>query len=152
MVNQGKGEHNLLTAGMVDAASAVGKPVPFDITEAGCYRTPGPFFTTSRFSEAVVICRPCPHKDECGEYGETQQFGVWGGTIPVERGFRFNGVTETGIGHKDPDVVYVKPYGGPGRARKEGTPDCVREGCLRARYAKGTGLCYKHHKAWRASQ
>lgn len=38
-----------------------------------------------RFAKAV--CDICPVSETCKDYGKEEPRGVWGGTVPVDRGF-----------------------------------------------------------------
>lgn len=37
------------------------------------------------YRKAKEVCDKCPVIDRCLEYGINEQYGVWGGTTPVER-------------------------------------------------------------------
>jgi WhiB family redox-sensing transcriptional regulator len=56
-----------------------------------CANTPGltdeAFFPERGEStrEAKAICRQCPVRDQCLEYGLGEHFGIWGGTSGRER-------------------------------------------------------------------
>lgn len=43
-------------------------------------------FGTTEIAIAKSICKQCPHKIECAEWGIANEIhGIWGGTMPRER-------------------------------------------------------------------
>lgn len=46
------------------------------------------------YRPALAICAGCPVMDDCREASAREPFGVWGGTVPEERGFH-NGQRNT---------------------------------------------------------
>ena len=50
--------------------------------------------------QAKVICRKCPVKDECGEYGlKHESFGIYGGMSPNERRAARRGKHQLAVPH-----------------------------------------------------
>lgn len=44
------------------------------------------FFEPELYHKAKEICKDCPVKEPCKEYGiENEQFGIWGGLSPEQR-------------------------------------------------------------------
>lgn len=39
------------------------------------------------FKAQLVVCARCTTREECAELGETEHYGIWGGTLPHERGY-----------------------------------------------------------------
>ncbi len=55
---------------------------------AACRGTENPRqFFDAPFTAALAICARCPVRPVCGDVGANEPYGVWGGTLPEERGF-----------------------------------------------------------------
>lgn len=60
-----------------------------------CQQDPELFFTPAREAEAVAACSGCPLVEACGERGQGETYGVWGGSTPLRRaGARFSATTK----------------------------------------------------------
>lgn len=53
---------------------------------AACRGT-GTSFFDAPFTAALAICARCTVRAVCGDVGANEAYGVWGGTLPEERGF-----------------------------------------------------------------
>ncbi len=49
---------------------------------------PDAWFDVEQFEAALVVCGHCPYQRQClqAAYDNDEQFGVWGGTTPAQRG------------------------------------------------------------------
>ena len=55
---------------------------------AACKDTPALFFAEyPDYGPALAICATCPVVEPCREDGKNEPWGIWGGTVPEERGF-----------------------------------------------------------------
>lgn len=52
-----------------------------------CQKNPERFFDPELFPLAISDCARCPIKDQCALWGMDNEYGVFGGTVPYERGF-----------------------------------------------------------------
>lgn len=43
------------------------------------------FFDPSRELEAVAVCQSCPFRMECVSWGAEAEYGVFGGSLPIDR-------------------------------------------------------------------
>ncbi|MFI8237635.1 WhiB family transcriptional regulator [Streptomyces sp. NPDC085866] len=52
-----------------------------------CAGNPDKWFSESpkMIAEAKAACDTCPARIRCAEHGESEEFGVWGGTTPEDR-------------------------------------------------------------------
>ncbi|MEU8086347.1 WhiB family transcriptional regulator [Micromonospora sp. NPDC049101] len=53
-----------------------------------CYTDPELFFDPAREGEAVEACAGCPLAVSCVARSEDEEYGVWGGSTPIERAAR----------------------------------------------------------------
>jgi WhiB family redox-sensing transcriptional regulator len=48
--------------------------------QAACHGVPTVlFFSEAHEAEAREVCAACPVRDDCRRYGESEEFGLWGG-------------------------------------------------------------------------
>lgn len=40
-----------------------------------------------QYEQAKEMCQTCPYIRPCRALGKLEEFGVWGGTSPIDRGF-----------------------------------------------------------------
>lgn len=68
---------------------------PWEYENPSCAEVGGDFWfpekadgsmNTVEMVMAKSICRSCPHKAECAEWGiQKEAYGIWGGLVPKER-------------------------------------------------------------------
>ena len=67
-----------------------------------CVKNPDRWHDPLQFDDAILICNHCPFKAPClqAAIDNDERMGVWGGTIPRERGHRHS---EDGVTAYTPD-------------------------------------------------
>ncbi|WP_200209102.1 WhiB family transcriptional regulator [Micromonospora coerulea] len=59
-----------------------------------CQSNPDMFFDPTREAEAATVCAGCPLVDGCRIKGQAEEYGVWGGSTPLDRAVaRFKATT-----------------------------------------------------------
>lgn len=69
-------------------------PLSTWVTDAACAGLPVHVFFSALHNKdmtkrAKAVCSACPVRQECGEFGKDERFGIWGGMTPRERNKHF---------------------------------------------------------------